>query len=69
MENYKEILDKLVNDESSTVRAAVTRQWYGLDKLINDENYYVRAAAFNFIYENKPEVFSTIHQIIKSTCK
>ena len=37
-------LDKLVNDEDSFVRKAVTRQGYGLDKLVNDEDGSIRAA-------------------------
>ena len=41
-ENYKEILDKLVNDEDWYVRRAVAKQGYGLDILINDEDWRVR---------------------------
>jgi len=38
----KPVLDELVNDKNSYVRAAVARQGYGLDKLVNDKNSYVR---------------------------
>ena len=42
--DYKKILDKLVNDEDYDVRRTVAKQGYGLDKLVNDEDWTVRKA-------------------------
>ena len=42
--DYKKILDNLVDNEDYRVRAAVAEQGYGLDKLVDDEVYYVRTA-------------------------
>ena len=42
--DYKKILDRLVNDKDSNVRAAVAEQGYGLDKLVDDEDWPVCAA-------------------------
>ena len=44
MKTCKEILDNLLNNESSAVRKAVAEQGYRLDKLINDEDRRVRKA-------------------------
>ena len=37
-------MDRLINDEDWTVRAAVASKGYGLDILINDPDWYVRDA-------------------------
>jgi uncharacterized protein YcgL (UPF0745 family) len=44
MDNYKEILDNLLNNEDSEVRKAVAEQGYGLEKLVDDEDWRVRQA-------------------------
>ena len=45
-------LDKLVNDEYSSIRAEVAKRGYGLDILINDEHAEVRFIA-NDLYNAK----------------
>jgi hypothetical protein len=48
MENYKESLDKLINDSDPDVRRKVAKQGYGLDILINDSDPDVRAAVARY---------------------
>lgn len=43
MDNYKEILDNLINDENWIIRKAVAEQGYRLDKLVDDPSWEVRA--------------------------
>ena len=42
--DYKKILDRLVNDKNAFVHVAVAKQGYGLDKLVDDEDWPVCAA-------------------------